>query len=282
MSNNSHKQFAGSYKTIKRIYLEILELLDRFLLLHDNLEENYYINGARNILSNEVNAYIDYTNFLEIANYFHPLLNEELNILDLGCGLGDKAVILKRLFNFSKIYGVETTSNDDSYHKMYPPYLIFEKVYPMMSNAFDTDLSLYDGYSLNFTNNFFDVILLYAVVEHISPVNRKILIDRISKKIKSGGYVVVTRCPRYYSLTEFIARKFNLGAHQWVLKRQELLSLFDKDLFDVQIFKRLGNVPANPAKIMNKLATMLIYLDKFLNFIKWPFSSDYFLIVKKK
>ncbi len=271
-----------NYNKTREIYSDIYKILNDFLLTNKDLESNYYINGAKNILTNKVNIYIDYTNFLEIYRFFYPLLKNALNILDLGCGLGDKAVVMKQIFTLSKIYGVETNTNDDSYHKENLPYKIFERIYPTMSDNFNINLSLYDGYNLDFSNNTFDIAFLYAIIEHILPSNRKNFINAISQKVKRGGYVVITRCPRYYSLTEFIARKFKLGAHQWVLKKQELLSLFDEDLFDIMVFKKLSNIPANPAKIMNKISFLLIYLDRFFNFIKWPFSSDYFLIVRKK
>ena len=271
-----------NYNTIEKIYLKIYKIINKFLLTNKDLEDDYYINGEKNILTNKVNIYIDYLNFLEINNYFKFELKNNINILDLGCGLGDKAVIIKKMFPSSNVYGVETTNNDDHYLKKYPPHKAFEKIYPLMTSNFNIDLSLYDGYNLNFPNSTFDIIFLYVVIEHISPSKRKNFINNISKKIKKSGYIIITRCPRYYSLTEFISRKFKLGAHEWVLKKQELLSLFDKNLFDIAVFKRISNVPANPRKITNKILFLLVILDKFLNFTKWPFSSDYFLIIKKK
>lgn len=271
-----------NYNAIEKIYFKIFKLLNEFLLKNKELKENYYINGAKNILINKVNIYIDYLNFSEINIFFRFSLKSKMNILDLGCGLGDKTVIVKNMFPFSNVYGIETTINDCSYNKKFPPYKIFEKIYPIMTNNFYIDFTLYDGYNLNFPNNTFDIIFLYAVIEHISPNNRKNFISNISKKIKKDGYIVITRCPRYYSLIEFISRKFKFGAHEWVLKKDDLLNLFDGNLFEVAVFKQLSNVPANPKKITNKISFLLICLDKFLNFIKWPFASDYFLIIKKK
>jgi|GEM_PF-1576003 len=270
------------YTTLKNLYLEVLKTLNDYLSTNKQLENTYYITRARSILKNRLNVYLDYVDFKEIADFFRPLLDKNLTVLDLGCGLGDKTAVIKKLFTSSKVYGLETTTNDEFYHKQEPPYKVFEKIYPKMAETYKLDLGLYDGYNLAFPDNSFDIVFLYAVIEHISPENRRKFIDGVSKKLRREGYLVITRCPRYYSLTEFIARKFNLGAHQWVLKRQDLLSLFDKELFDMLVFKRLGNVPTNPAKIMNKLASILICLDRLLTFIKWPFSSDYFLIVKKR
>jgi SAM-dependent methyltransferase len=271
-----------NYNKIKDVCLNIHEYLNRFLLANKDLEDNYYINGAKNGLTNKVNIYINYLNFLEISNFFNKNLNDHLKILDLGCGLGDKTIVLKNIFNNSEIYGLETTVNDDSLHKIIPPYKVFSRIYPLFNKSFGINLGLFDGYHLEFNDNFLDIILLYAVIEHIDPKNRQQFINNILKKVKPNGYIIITRCPRYYSLTEFISRKFKLGAHEWVLTKEELLNLFDKDLFDVSIFKRLSSVPGNPQKITDKIFLLLYLVDNFLSFIKWPFASDYFLIVKKK
>ena len=192
------------YNKIKEIYLEILGILDKFLLANKDLVGDYYIDGAKNILTNKINIYIDYTNFSEIYKFFKPLLKQNLNILDLGCGLGDKAVVMKKMFPPSNIYGVETNTNDDPSHKENPPYKVFERVYPVISDAFNINLSLYDGYNLDFSDNTFDIAFLYAIIEHISPEHRKNFIKTISQKIKKDGYIVITRCPRYYSLDYYL------------------------------------------------------------------------------
>ena len=270
-----------NYNTIEKIYSKICVILNEFLLKNEDLQDNYYIIGTKDVLTNKISIYINYLNFLEISNFFKNKFKENLNILDLGCGLGDKAIVIKEMFPYSKVCGVETTTLDCAYHIKWPPYKIFEKVYPTLANNFNIDFSFFDGCNLNFPDNTFDIVFLYAVIEHISPNKRKDFINTITKKIKKDGFIVITRCPRYYSLTEFISRNLKLGAHEWILKKQELLNLFDKNLFDVVVFKRLSNIPAQPQKITNKLFFLLICLDKFLNFIKWPFSSDYFLIIKK-
>lgn len=260
---------------IKRKSIEIVEdFIDRY----QSNKNNYYSNIYKDLLKNQINNYVDYLNFREIFSFFNQ--TNTAKILDLGCGLGDKSIILKELFPLFDIYGLETTNYDDPGHIERKPHLFFKDIYPYLNKKYNINIGLYDGLNIPFDDNFFDIILLYAVIEHIAPENRKVFIDTISKKLKKDGYIVITRCPRYWGLMEFLSRKFNLGAHPWVLKKKELLSLFDEDKFSVEVLKRMNNIPNNHvvSKYFHKI---LIPLDKFLDVIKWPFSTDYFLIVKK-
>jgi len=256
-----------------------LEFLEDFIHKNQRDSDNYYFNIYQDLLKNKINSYVDYLNFREIFSFFDQ--NLRYKILDLGCGLGDKSILLKELFPSFEIFGLETTYHDDPDHVEHRPHLFFEKIYPFINKEYNINLGFYDGLNIPFEDNFFDIILLYAVIEHIAPGNRKIFIDTISKKLKKNGYIVITRCPRYWGLMEFISRKFKLGAHPWVLKKKELLGLFDKDKFSLEVFKKMNNIPNNHvvSKYFHKI---LIPLDKFLDLIKWPFSTDYFLIVKKR
>ncbi|HPD73705.1 MAG TPA: methyltransferase domain-containing protein [bacterium] len=265
---------------VKNLYKDIFDVITSYLSENEKLGNNYYVSGSKNILTGEINTYVDQNNFTNIEIFFNKLLDRELNILDLGCGLGDKSTILKNVFKNSSVFGLETTKCDDPDQKDNLPSKIFSRFYPTLNKKYNINLGLYDGLNIPFEDSFFDIIVLYAVIEHIAPENRKVFIDTISKKLKKDGYIVITRCPRFWGLMEFISRKFNLGAHPWVLKKKELLGLFDEDKFSVEVFKRMNNVPNNHvvSKYFHKI---LIPLDKFLDFIKWPFSTDYFLIVKK-
>lgn len=261
-------------KKFKKIVLNINVFVKQY-----NFNNQYYKKAFVRILNNDVNTYLNYKNFKLISKYFHKFNNRR--VLDLGCGLGDKSILLKELFPSFEVFGLETTNYDDPDHVEHRPHLFFEKIYPFINKEYNINLGFYDGLNIPFEDNFFDIILLYAVIEHIAPGNRKIFIDTISKKLKKNGYIVITRCPRYWGLMEFISRKFKLGAHPWVLKKKELLGLFDKDKFSLEVFKKMNNIPNNHvvSKYFHKI---LIPLDKFLDLIKWPFSTDYFLIVKKR
>ncbi len=249
-------------------------------------EKKYFLNFKSNhiyytrhkmMFDNEINNYINYLNFKEILKFFQSTKN--INLLDLGCGIGDKSVLLKSFYPSWNIYGFETTNYDDPDHNETKPYLFYKKIYTKINKDFKINLKLYDGIKLNLRDNFFDIMILYAVIEHINPNKRKKFIKIISKKLKNKGYIILTRCPRYYGLMEFITRKFNIG-HEWVLKKEDLLNIFNKSEFKIELLKIMNNIPNN-YNISKSFSSPLIIIDKVLQKIKWPFATDYFLIIKK-
>ena len=214
---------------VKSLYKKIFDDVYNYISKNEEVNNNYYVAGSSNILTDGINIYVDQKNFTSIKIFFKEVLDEKFNILDLGCGLGDKSVVLKNVFKNSSVYGLETTTCDDPNQKDNLPSNTFSKFYPLLNKKYNINLGLYDGLNIPFDDNFFDIILLYAVIEHISPDNRKIFIDTISKKLKKDGFFVITRCPRYWGLMEFISRKFRLGAHPWVLKKKDLLGYLIAD-----------------------------------------------------
>jgi len=265
---------------IVNIYRDFLLDIDEIAGNNNILTNHRYYKVSHSILTNKLNIHVDDRTLTLIHQFFINKKNDTMNLLDLGAGLGSKSVAFKKVFKNSNIYGLETINHDDPDLIEHKPHLFYEKIYPHLNKKYNINLGMYDGLNIPFEDNFFDIIFLYAVIEHISPENRKVFIDTISKKLKKGGYIVITRCPRFWGLMEFISRTFKLGAHPWVLKKKELLGLFDKDKYSIEIFKRMNNIPNNHA-VSKYLHKILIPVDKFLDFIKWPFSTDYFLILKK-
>lgn len=270
----------------KKIFYQTSEEIGRqvevFFEKNPKLKDNVHARGFIGFFQGRVNLHINWSNFNLIERYFTNQRGSELTVLDLGTGFGDKAVIFQNLFPRSKIYGVETINTDDPHMKESPPHKIFEKFYPFFRKSFGVNLGLYGGLKLEFPDNYFDIILLYAVIEHIDPKKRKKFIKEIGKTLKSGGHIVITRCPRQYSLTEFMARNLGLAHHPWLLSKKELLEPFDEKDYEVRVIKSLSNVPSNPRSITNKFAPLLILLDYVLSLLHWPFASDYFLILRKR
>ncbi len=262
-------------------FLKINSEVKKFLAESNLLEDDsYYSKGLNSMINNRINTYVNYTNFKFIYRYFCNC--ENLKVLDLGCGYGDKCIFLKRLFPSFEIFGIETKNYDDPDHIERQPYLFFRSVHEKIKQRFDIKFDFYDGVNIDAENDFFDIILLYAVIEHISPDNRLNFIRTVGKKLREGGYFIITRCPRYFGLVEFITRKISpSGAHKWTLRKNDLLNLFDKKGYEMVVLKRSNNVPNNH-RLAIKFSSALVVIDHILNFLHWPFSTDYFLIVRKR
>lgn len=247
--------------------------------LQENIMDDSYCYRAHNVaLKNGINNYIDYINISLIYNFFSA--DKDLKLLDLGCGVGDKSFLLKNIFPTFEIFGLETTAHDDPEHIKNSPHLFYEDVYQKINSSFAINLGLYNGLDIPYADNHFDIILLYAVIEHIAPAKRAEFLRSIEKKLKTDGFFIITRCPRRFGLIEFISRRLKLGAHEWVLAKNELLSLFPEDSYKIEALKIMNNIPNN-YNFTKRLYHPLIFIDKALSFLRWPLATDYFLIAKK-
>lgn len=266
---------------MKNNYKKIIDIFHEFsdFYCKEAEKDSQWFNTFKRMLDNRINNYINFLNFQEILNFFNE--HNNWRILDLGCGIGDKSFLLKKLFSQATILGLETINHDDPDHIKHKPHEFYEGVYEKMNKQFGLDLALYDGKNIPSEYGNFDIILLYAVIEHIAPEKRIDFIHSIEKRLKKNGYFIITRCPRRFGLIEFISRNFRLGAHEWVLTKKNLLSLFPKSNYRIKVLKIMNNIPNN-YYFSKYFYYPLLIIDKALSFLHWPLATDYFLVVEKK
>lgn len=235
-------------------------------------------------LNNKINNYVDYINFSLILKNIDTVYrkNNKTKILDLGCGVLDKSFILRKFYPYSKIYGVETKNPDDyELIKLNKTRFNRKKFFSLLNSKYNIKFYLYNGKNLPFADNYFNVILLYAVLEHVKFESRKSFIRTIQKKLKVNGLIIVTRCPQKYGFFEQISEKLLLGAHKWRLTEKEIYELFPSSKYKIIEIKKVNNIFTEPTTLTNRIFYLLIIIDKVLALIKWPFFSDYFLAIKK-
>lgn len=249
------------------------------LFVKENVEQGHpYAVSYPEQLSSIVSNYINFQNFKRIQRLLGDKKN--LTILDLGCGVGDKSIITKKLFPSFKVLGLETTAYDDPEHTAHQPHLFFEKMYKKINAKYEVELGLFDGLHVNLPDNSLDVLMLYAVIEHIAPEHRQAFMDSVTPKLKSGGYLIITRCPRRLGVMELISRNLKLGAHEWTLRKSDLVNLLKKSYVKEEM-AIMNNVPNN-YRLTMKAPRLWIAIDKVLQFLHWPFATDYYLVAKKK
>ncbi len=103
------------------------------------------------------------------------LNNKEFNLLDIGCG-NHSPQITKLYFPKVNYYGVDITSYNND-----------ELDFKVMKQFYHKDLEK-DSID-DIPNNFFDVIIVSHVIEHLS--NGLEVIDKLAKKIKTNGYIYI-------------------------------------------------------------------------------------------
>lgn len=147
-----------------------------------------------------------------------PKLVRKGKILDIGCGSGDTLVLLQSVG--WECYGLDIDT-----------YAIGAAHARGIKNA---SLGSYEKMK-KFPDNFFDVIRLYHVIEHLPDPSDCLKLAR--KKLKPGGEIILGT-PNVWSLIARIAKQYwyNLDCprHLYLFTPQTLQKLLQKNNFSVQ------------------------------------------------
>lgn len=147
----------------------------RFIKNKPNPKDYSTITSVGSIVPCQIEAY-----FLGLNKY----VEESATVLDVGFGLGYGLNILA--IKAKEVSGVEVDQKVCDYCQ---GTLVDRN--PRLVN-----LSLYDGYSLDFPNNFFNVVTCVDVIEHVEDYNR--LIEEMIRVSKCGVFISTpNRRPEY-------------------------------------------------------------------------------------
>ncbi|MBW7954702.1 class I SAM-dependent methyltransferase [Candidatus Gracilibacteria bacterium] len=197
---------------------------------------------------------------------------KDKKILDIGCGGGGKGVYFALKYS-CLVYGIDTSKNFISQANS------IAKEKGVLDNCFFT---LGDAHKMDFGDDFFDLILLHDVIEHIPDTAQ--LLRESFRVLKPGGKILINFAP-YYEI---------FGHHLWDTLPIPWLHVFFSDKFLIDLYKlSVKNLPDKEKRIdlrigkNNKGNEAFTYLNKITkrkfqkilnNFIK----SDKFLINYQK
>lgn len=229
---------------------------------------------------NKMNNEIIFQN-LKLTEKF--IRNSKL-ILDFGFGGGYMDALIRKLNEKASIFALDTIVHDDidDNRENTQGYIKeLEKILNILSKKYNIEYNYYDGKHLPYQDNQFDLIFSYAVLEHISPENRPVILNELYRILKNGGYLLILRLPRNLSLAEFMARKLKLGSHQWPLSKRDLIELINNK-FKIELIKKIDSTFCNPIKITNAFYPVLKSLDSFFTWTQLNFwAHDYSIVLKK-
>lgn len=118
-------------------------------------------------------------NVANSAAYLAPLLNNDHNILDIGCGPGTLTVDLARQVPHGKVTGVDAAE------------IVIEdaRLHAIDEGVKNVEFLQANAYSLPFSDASFDVVHAHQVLQHLSdPVAA---IREMLRVVKPGGYIAV-------------------------------------------------------------------------------------------
>lgn len=235
-----------------------------------NEENHWWFVGTRNILFSLINKFV--------------VKNEKNKILDIGCGTG---IVLKKLESYGNTFGVDISDEAISFC-----------LKRGIKNIFKADIL-----NLPFKNNYFNLITLFDVLEHVNKPSLALV--EIYRILDLNGIVVLS-VPAFkflwsshdkalHHITRFNIKELKdlLSTNFEIIK----ISYFNFFLFPIialvrfkkNIFKNIENKNNKQTDLrktnnfFNKIFILILNLElKFLKKFNFPYGVSILAIIKKK
>lgn len=204
-------------------------------------------------------------------------INKEGLVLDLGCGKGHLSAILADC-GYSVI-GIDITTPIEEQLRISETKWQLP-IWKKLARRFNNYYLLGDGRFLPFQTEIFDVIIGYALIEHI-PDNLgglPLLLSEVNRVLKHDGLFFVFRCPRKQSYAEKLASALKIPHHEKLLSENTIAKLLEEHNFSVKEIEKTDMIiafPPKPSKMLQQIWNFfwlpLSYLDRIL--LKTPLSQ---------
>lgn len=112
-----------------------------------------------------------------------------LRVLEVGCSAGQVTELLQEQDFISEIYSFDVDKELVEIAQLKVKELGLNKVKEIKH------LSIKQSLDLPYQNNFFDIVIVPAVVEHLPVEGRFLFVDEYYRKLKVGGYISFTDTP---------------------------------------------------------------------------------------
>ena len=180
--------------------------------------------------------------------------DENVRLLDIGCGDGASSFFFQRIFSSWQLEGIDVSEESIGAAKN--------------RNIPSADFQVYNGLNVPFTDNSFDVVFIAAVLHHISFDLHYQLLQEIYRVLKPGGRLYVFEhnplnpVTRHLVKTCVFDKNAKLLSHAYTLKLLERSGLNVIEKRFILFFPRKG------------LLSKLIGLEESLGWL--PLGGQYF------
>ena len=110
----------------------------------------------------------------ELINLIDKDINDNINILEVGCGAGATLLALKNLYKNANLYGIEISENAGK----------------VARGIADIIIGNIENVTLPYEEKYFDYIILGDVLEHL--VDPWKTLDKLRKYLKDDGYIIAS------------------------------------------------------------------------------------------
>ncbi len=183
--------------------------------------------------------------YVDQVEFLARRIPREARVLDVGCGYGQIAALLRVRRADLRVYGVDLREH---------------AIWAELQRRYGCILTAGDALDLEFTDEDFDVVYAFGVMEHVNfdePMGRTErdahFLREIYRLLKPGGRLFLFYIPNRYSWTEALARRLRgrgIFAHRQLYGVEELVRLLETAGFDSPQIDRHGLFPTHLEKLV--------------------------------
>ena len=248
------------------------KLFNKEMELHKKLPKDY----DKRYNSDYSLTYQEYLN-REIMDYFPN--NQDIKVLDLGCGTG---FLLKSLIKkYKNVYGVDVSPD------------MLKKI--KIKDKRLKKLAVGDAENIKFPDNFFDVIVYRGVLHHLE--NPELALNEAHRVLKKGGIIVaLENCSDSFiikSIRNIIYRnRSKFSDNHKSFNSASFLNMFETSNFGIKNKKRIGYIAfplcgfpdilpiLSYIPFRNRLTKMMINLDNFISLVPFIKKANWEILLK--
>lgn len=263
----------------KEVLCQIKSLNNRILSEINNPKiKREHLLGTVNVLQSKI--YIN-SNIDDILWFIENGLGSCNNVLDFGCGNGYLSYMLS--FFIPNVSGCEYMGKWDVSGIDPHDYIdISGFIHGLIKQAKKIDFRYYTKFPLDYEDEYFDGIVLYAVIEHIDRNIIDSMFRELYRILKPSGCLYIAKLPRQFSYQEFLAKRLNLLAHSALYSKEDIVNLLNKHSFRVTNLSRTGLFFNFPTKITNVFHPFARLSEAILRFSPLSLLSHDFRLVAQK
>jgi hypothetical protein len=110
----------------------------------------------------------------------------------------------------------------------------------------------------------FDIVVAYAVLEHIPDEEIDAILDEINRVIKREGFLYVSRLPRKWSIAEKLARVLNISGHEILVDEETFVDKLKDHGFEILQCSRQDMIPGFPPALWNLAFPIALIINRAL------------------
>tara|TARA_A100001015_G_scaffold311941_1_gene416163 strand:+ start:512 stop:1453 length:942 start_codon:yes stop_codon:yes gene_type:complete len=194
-------------KSIKKNFIDISE--NKKMILSDKIKDTYIPTISDNIsaekLDDEVSEHIEgriFVDRIRVVPWLSKNINlNNLSILEIGCGTGSSSITLAE--QGSNVTGIDIHKESLEIAKL-------------RADLYGLNIKFLEVSSINIDEleQDFDVIILYATLEHLTVEERLNTLKKCKNILKKGGYLITIEAPN--RLWYFDSHTSELPFFQWL------------------------------------------------------------------